>query len=132
MANFFSLLNPECEMWDPRTWIRTYINNEGSSEGLGPKMQVKRLQLEEWEEFVGKVESLSVKDDRVQIVLSVTLTLLEMPISEINFALPHEGMNVGILRSKYGYHLRDADKKIEKVMRQDNPIESQDIFLGQG
>ena len=40
-------------------------------------------------------------------------------------------MNVGILRSKYGYHLRDADKKIEKVMRQDNPIESQDIF-GQG
>jgi len=95
-------------------------------------MQVKRLQLEEWEEFVGKVESVSVRDDRVQIVLSVTLTLLEMPISEINFALPREGMNVGILRSKYGYHLRDADKKTEKVMRQDNPIDLRTYSWGNG
>ena len=62
-------------------------------------MQVNKIYLQEWEKVIGKVEAISFLENRVRIVLSTRAMLLELPKSEVKFAMPREGMNVGIVRS---------------------------------
>jgi hypothetical protein len=75
------------------------------------KMQVNPIHLNEWEEVLGKVEAVSVVNDRIEIVLSLMPMFIDIPSSEARFSLPKAGMKVGILKSDRGYLLRNMDSR---------------------
>ena len=64
-------------------------------------MKTIPLHIGEWEEVVGHVESVTIDEDRLRIILSSIpqYALIEIPVSEAKFDPPQMGMNVGILRT---------------------------------
>ncbi len=72
-------------------------------------MQVNPIHLNEWQEVVGKVEAVTIVNDRVKIVVSITPMLLDIPLFEAKFQLPETKKKIGILRSDHGYLLRNLD-----------------------
>ena len=62
-------------------------------------MVVRRLSLEKYEEVIGKVESVSVNEDTIQLIPSVPAMLVEIPKAEAEFEPSEVRKRVAALRT---------------------------------